>query len=598
LVCVAEDMITWQRVIDVSEISGSADNREGGITETDVRGLNSERSQTTERSGVFNWFAGIDEGGGGETSSTPNHPDIFDFQINRTDNFEGDFPFGAQFITGLDYSYSAGETSITFYGYDVSIDDGDFTLGGAIENNTVEINTDWSRSTRTLTSYELTTLSNQVGTTTTEEATTTHVTTTSNQEVPFTTTSEVPFTTTSEVPVTTTSEVPFTITRPTIVNTFEVPTWTNTLTYETTFVTGQTTAQAFSEFVNFVPGVVLQDAPLALTTKSTAVTPLTFVEREGADRQVAPFTRTSLAPAQTVSATRTVPTIGSTVLGTFPVVAALGTKITSQTQQQQTTSLAADDFGEQISKTLQTTQVFNNLVSHVEFAGVSASAQQTQSYTQQIIDPDAYFSSSSYTEFGGVFSYSESQSESAALKVTNYLAVQPVGQLSVAHSVEVAVRAVSDGEGGASYEQVAQGNNFFRNTMTGFIPATGAKTQSDSSYSFSGNSYTVKAGTNPTSSSVFTVAGQSTSQWTLNASPLTIAGGPIAGDIFISHGLYETHADSSSGTTRVESVLAQSWEANAPTTAWRTVQTWRTSSFATPVSALTRHNITAQPLDD
>jgi hypothetical protein len=575
-------MITWQKVIDVSEVSGTPNNREGGVTESDVRGLNNERSQTTEGSGVFNWFAGIDEGEGGSTSSTPNHPDVFDFEITRTNNFEGDFPYGAQFYTAVAYSYAEGQADYTYYGYDVSIDDGDYTLGGAIENNDVEINTDWSRATVTLASYELTTLSNQTGIVTTEEATTTRITTTSNDESP----------------VTVTAEIPFTRTRSTITNTFEVHTWTNTLTYETTFFTGQTTAQAFSEFVNFVPAVVSENAPLVLTTTLTAVTPLTFVEREGADRQVEPFTLTFLTPAETISATRTVPTLGNTVVGTFPEVTTGGTKITSQTQQQQTTSVGNDDFGDQISKTLETTEVFNNLVTHVEFAGVSVSAQQTQSYTQKIIDPDAYFSSSSYTEAGGVISYSESTIESAALKVTNYLTVQPLGQLSVAHSVEVAVRAVSDGEGGASYEQVAQGNNFFRNTMTGFIPATGAKTESDSSYSFSGNSYTVKIGTNPTSSSVFTVAGQPTSQWTLNAAPVTMAGGPIAGNIFISHGLYETHADSSSGTTKVESVLAQSWEANAPTTAWLTVQTWRTSSLAAPVSALTRHNITAQPLDD
>jgi hypothetical protein len=575
-------MITWKKVIDVSEIRGTANIQEIGFTSTNLGGLNGERSQSTEASGSFNWFAGVDQGGGGETSSTPNHPNVFDFEVTRTTDFEFDFPFRGKFYTGLVYSYASGATTNSFRGFDITVDDGaEFTLGASIQDIVINVNTDWSRSTTSLASYELTTLINRTGTTTTEQATTARVTTTTNQQDPTTTTSQVPFTTT----------------RATITNTFELHTWTNTLDYETTFVTGQTTERAFSQFANFVPAFVSNQAPLVLATEISTVTPLTFVEREGVSG-LAPFTLTFLTRAETVSATRTVTSVGDTVQGTFPSVTTGGSKITSSTQERESTSVEADDFGEQAAKTIETIAVFNSLLSHVAFAGVSQSAYQSQSYTQQINDPDAYLSSISYTEGGALF-YSETIFESAALRETGFFKLQPIGELSVAHSIGVAVRALPDGPGGASYEQVAQGNNFSRNTMTGVIPVTGEKTEDDSSYSFSGNSYTFQVGTNPTSSSVFTVEGQSTSQWTLNVSPsVTMAGGPIAGDIFISYGHYETHDSSSSGSTRVESVLAQTWEANAPTTAWRTVQAWQTSSFASPVSALTRHNITDQPIDD
>jgi hypothetical protein len=246
--------------------------------------------------------------------------------------------------------------------------------------------------------------------------------------------------------------------------------------------------------------------------------------------------------------------------------------------------------------------------SYVQFAELNHLVLQSFSYTFKDESPFFYLSTDSL--FSDNFLILISREDSKAFSAKPRLERIPLGDISVAHLVDVAVRATPEGAGGGSYDSIASGNNFFRNTMTGFIPATGIKANSNEAYTFSGNSYTLKRGDSPEETGIYGVAGTSTTQWTIHPTNLvTLAGGPIHGNIFISHGFYETYNFQGSGTTNIESVSVRSWDNGADTTAWKKIAPWTAIDnilnnyfenilFVDNVISITKNDLISQPIDD
>jgi hypothetical protein len=572
-------MITWHKVINASEIGGSAAAETGASTNIWNVGVNGDVSQTITGSHSHNWFAGKSEGEeGAELDGVLND---FGF-VARTDTGTQDFPYGALFWTSTKQKYSEGQTTYNSYGQNIEIDDGDFTIGGATESSSTEENTDWSFYTTELVSHELTTLSNQGGTTTTQ----------TEIEVDVYTTSGNP-------PASTISKRAASSTTAITVNTLTRQSWTNTSTYQATVSTGQTTTIAYSVFGNSAPLLIISGEP---TTAASTVSPLSFYPKNGVAPGETVFTKTFIDQGQSVEATRTVATQGSSVVGAFPSIAASGLKIASATIQQSTTSAGEEEVANAMSATLSSGRSTTEL-SHLPFAGVSMSFSKTVTELVDDLDPLGYVSYEYISEYVGVEEVEEYEfSEAPALLAGPRLKrVSQFGynEITIAHSVDVFVAGKTNGAKGASFPTVASQNSFATHTMVGAIPASGTFANSDSSVTFYGDSYTFKSGTNPTQSSVYQAEGDSTSQWTYhNAENVVVLGGPIPGQAFINYGVFEVYSGSVSSTVSKNLAEVTTWSAGQETTAFVGRDKWISTQEGVDVSVFERWNITNQPIDD
>ena len=565
-------MITWQEVVDASAISGTPVGFSNGRTQNFLNDGGEVIGTGYTEGATHDWFGGqiVSSYSIDEVNFAFLKEDFEDIQIDENGTTW-------TFLFPKADLFSNGAWSETFFSLTVIEPEIGFgSTGDPVSDSVIRPeNTDWSRSSVNLPSYVLTTLSNQAGTITTQTASVELLPTTSLIDGQ-----------------TQTVNSQFAITRTTTsaINTSTVASW-QVQTYDTVFLTGQTTAQLYSSFSHGIPAVYQSGA---IATASKTVEPLSFVESDTyAGTQN--FTIKSTSQTFTNSAWTTTTAGASVSNSTNPQTVVGGSKfsttnrlvIVKNTEQQD-----ADEVYTTISKNvvLATTKQANLADTTVAAAFGSTSSIGT--------------TSAGY-ETGGPIGTDATQTQSGEffLDTTNGFATQRQAEVIAVHDVTVGVRANSSQAAGGGIESIGAGQQFSFYTSSVFFPASTTFERDSSSFTFFLDSYTVSDSEGETTQSFFNTTGQSQRQWMTiaptNSAPnsASVLGGAIAGNAIVGNGNYRTFAAGGEGNSAVIEPLEVTWEAGAATTAWLPDFRVETVEATSPVVAISRHSFT-QVIDD
>jgi hypothetical protein len=566
-------MITWQEVVGVSAISGTAVGYSYGATDTVEN-----QGRTTVQ--TYDWFGGEIAGGSSfnRTDFGYLNEDFANVEVSIDGTNETYF---YTYDWGKNYTYRNGSATYTFFtmGRTDAYGEGEGffeSIGDIDEIVSVEpFNSNWSRSSANLPSYELTTLQNQTGRTTVTTDTQQQIRTTQlvddivetvlqNQNTTRTTTSQI--------------------------NTSTVATW-QVKTYDTVFLTGQTTANLFSSFSHDLPAVWQS----AVSSTSKVIEPLSFVS-VGTYAGTQNFTIKGTSGTFSLHAS-TATTAGAVVSNsTNPQTAVGGTKATTvgdafvsfrgTEQQDADEQFATVSFNAGIA----TSKALNFLGNTVAapFVSTSSLGRTSEGYTTQSTDSN-----------GGT----TTQSGSFILSTINHFTTERAAAIVGVAEATVGVRAISNGAAGDGIEAGGQGNAHYRHTSSVLLPASTTRESGTRSTTWSLNSYTVRNSSNGETQSEYSATGAAQSQYMTvattesNAARATVLGGVIRGEALIYNGAYSTLAQAGEGTTEVTEPFGVTWAAGAATSAWIPSLRAMTVDAAEAVVAISRHSFT-QVLDD
>ena len=552
-------MITWEQVVPAASISGEPVGYSSGLTDAAA----SYTDGTTK-----DWFNG--EIASAFTRSVTDFGVLFeDFDEISIDENGTTFTF--RYDTQGIYSNGEGTTSGVSFDFTAEVGSGNF--GGYTDVG--EPNTDWSRQSVDLASYEETVLVNQTGITTTATAAVETVRTTQLVD---------------ERVETIASEVPISRTTTTQVSTFSINSWTRN-TYATVFVTGETTAKFFSAFSNEVPAVFDN----GIVTTASIIEPLSFVE-VGGFATTQDVSVTSVELGDFGSSAWTTQTAGTSVQNSINPQTTVGGQraatatrfiIVQQTAEEEVESqFATVEVSAKIGTTLQ--MPFGDSTVAVQYVSTTEINQTAQGYLTGETLGDL----------------TRTQSGEGAIANTNFFTTSRQAEIIGATQATVGVRAKSNGAVGGGIQSIAIGVPFYLHTTSVVLPASTVFTRSDTTFTFSGDSYTARDTSGGTTQSEFDVTGDSQTQFMLlapvfsAATRATVLGGRIRGNAIVVNGHYETFAGGSQGTSEVTEPLAVTWEANAATTAWLPSMSVETvGESATAVLAISRHSFT-EVIDD
>jgi hypothetical protein len=569
-------MITWQQVVPAASILGDP----VGHSRTVTGGFDAlDRFFVGTQFLIADWF----EGSFQETYIGVDDEFYDDFEeistVGNSDRYTGSYQTNYESATIINGS---GTTHIPVTVL-VGVEDGFEEFLGPDTFTTSNFDSNWSRISETLQSWKGTTLFNQTGRVTTESVTNEFRRTTSAQ---------------GEETVTTNSLFAITRTSTSQISTSTVATW-EPESYQTVYITGETTAKHYSSFSNQLPAV-LDDGTLK-TTQST-IEPLSFVEYEGfsntqngVEATIGSFTQLNL-PSVTQTAG------GSVVNSTNPQISLVGAVALTSSERA---------FG--LDTTV--TTVYNDIFTTKSYALRIKSSSQMQFVGQNIAA--TYYKTESLGEFALGFLESFEAPEAVTqdgifdILPTNHVATERAANLSVAQSVEVGVRANTNDALAGGIPLIARGQNFYRHTTSAFLPATATFLRSSSSFTFSLNSYTARDSDGSQTESTFEATGASSSQWmTANgiaqqsfANQATVVGGNVVGEAIVANGNYQTFSPIGEGATEITEPLKVTWTAGAATTAWLPNLRVETAAVAFPfgpagpVIEISRHSFT-QVIDD
>jgi hypothetical protein len=571
-------MITWEQPVNASAIAGtpigrSASYAAGGIVN------NEQVSLAVSFEEEYDWFNGLITG---KTERSDDRFPIAGLLTSFGDVWGENGEFTSQTITFQDgpasETISNGSRTLAapgivgeFDGEDGGATNEEFSL---VDFTATFEDTDWSRATVTLNSYELTTLTGLTGLTTTEVVSlqTWPTTSLSGDEI---------FTVSSEFEVSATME--------TVETTFTKATWQPS-EYSTTFGTGQTVAVFYSSFSHEIPATFSN----SLSTQTSVVEPLSFVALSGySDTQ------------DGVSATQST----FTVSNVSKTASTAGASVADSTNPRTVTAFNAISTSQGgVLYTITQTTVYNGLfetaptparivsTTEVEFAGGGLALTQFQ--TETVGD---FAEGYSETFLDGPLSITQAGLQN--ITPTNLFGTERIATISALQQITVGVRADSNGEAGGAIEDVGRGQQFYLHSSSVVFPATASTVRDSTSFTFSGNSYTAKDTGGGETQSVFGVVGDSVSQYVSlgvsqsNAASATVLGGPIPGEAVIANGRYATFCGEDSGFSSPQFALKINWTASAETTAWLPAFRAETVGANTGVVAISRHSFT-QIVDD
>jgi hypothetical protein len=558
-------MITYEKVINAAEISGSfvGNSQSFLVVEDWLVGLIDGFGRFSGES-VDDWFGGV-------VSFYVHNLDTPEGYIvlSREEGEQGD-EFNAFTDTVLNGppSFTANNGSFTFaapaevqeYGTE---DNAPTNAPNNFEYSVTGADSNWSRVSVGLQSWQSTVLSGLTGRSTTQVTTQEGVPTTTEVESQTITTAV-----TQEVQRTTTTQI----------TDSTAASWQPSA-YNTVFFTGQTTALVYRSFSNALP-VVWQGSLVSVTE---TVRPQSFVsfgghasfgEIEGESVSGLTFsgydwTRTTAGPA--------------IINSTFPRIELFGSKITTTTR-----GFARYSTRGQVGIIAFTTKsqpFLNTATSGVVIGGENVTASFLQTTTVA-------------TDFGGYQSEDTvnglTQSGSAEIQTTNgfSFAQQPTG--TVAKEVTVGVRALSGGQAGSAVAAEGAGNQFFRHTESIVLAATAQAVKSGSTFTFYRDSYTARDTEGQTTQSTYGVEGAGETIWqTVGAinPPATIVGGPLKGNAVLPPAKYSTFAGDESGTVSYSAPTQFVWSAGDSTTAFLPALSVQTvvDNTAENVQSISRH---------
>jgi hypothetical protein len=558
-------MITYEETIALTDISGSAVGYSAGATDTPDDG------QDFESGGTFDW------GNGALVTTVTRNVTDFGFLLEDAADVQiDDTETRYTFAFPKDETVSNGEATSSIYTIGRT-ENTDIIVGDPAISVIVDPpNTDWSRSSVNLASYELQTLENQTGliTTTTETQEQVRTTEESGEDIVTTFTAQ-------NITRTTTSQI----------NTSTVATWSR-VTYDTFFVTGQTTIKKFSSFANALPAVVANSE--IITTEQT-IEPRSFVEidtyagTQNFTLKSASATFSLLATTRTTQgAVITNSTNPQTIVGGSKVATTGNGSFTIQNTQQQNaqSQYTTVSINTRLSSTKQLDLIGQNVVASYE--STSSIGRTSAGYETLISQDDSFTQTQS-----GFYEFSA---------VNQFTTARPARLIGV-KEITVGVRAESGGAAGGGVDAAGAGNSFYRHTTSVFLPASAVRAQATRSTTWSLNSYTVRDSNEGETVSQFGVTGSPQSQWMTVAATqssvaaATVLGGPIAGRAIIFGGAYSTFADTDESSTEITEPFSVAWSASAATTAWLPAFRVETVQTSTNVLAVSRHSFT-QVLDD
>jgi len=579
-------MITWHEIIEKSDILGEYQagefSAEGEVTgpaseigETEIAAYENVSGNIGNSFGEV-WFN--DELVSGITIF--DRDGVFPFVgANEQGEEEGDIiSFIA--IVGRTENYSNGTNSVTIGGEKFTgLFGGDFDPVGYATASEEEINTDWSRRTYELNSYELTTLT-RFGTSTTT-TNTNYTVTTANSSTTLTTISQG----TRTIGIESNTTISF-------------PTWKES-SFETVLTLGQTTRKRYSRFGNAAPATsttTFDNASTYINVEETydvlsffSLTGRSTTSSTTVTNAITEFDETNSSTEAIVSTTGT---SGSTTFGgvnspSGPSVVPFGGTVfagsrstTFKTNNQATFTRSAD----QLFNTIETTG-WRTQITTINFfpAQVANTFLTIQNWTNLLFN-NVYLSSQSGS-FGGVLAGTNSYSirrESYLETVRRDLNLErsaPTPLLSTHYSVEYACRLNSSDNGGGSYSLPIRGLSFAEYIPQAVIPLTGFSSSGNSTYSFYGSRFTATIGSN-TETGVLSTFGQSTSFYRISlASPQTfteshyVLGGKQKGEATLGNGYYTKYYENGLEETEFLSHPKNiSWNNNAEVTAYKFLQ--------------------------
>jgi hypothetical protein len=565
-------MITWQEVVDASAISGTPVGYSSGRTELSRAGhLGYLNTGYTEGS-TYDWFGGV------IANSFSFDQVAFGFLNEDFDDVSIDqngttwtFYFPKAGVTS-----NGGATNTFFSLTRIEPEIGFGSTGDPVTDSSSEPqDTNWSRSSVNLPSYVLTTLNNQAGTTTTQTASVELLPTTSLIEGE-----------------TQTVNSQFAITRTTTsaINTSTVASW-QVQTYDTFFLTGQTTAQLYSSFSHGIPAVYQSGA---IATASKTVEPMSFVESDTyANTQNFTIKSTlqtfgnSAWTTTTAGASVTNSTNPQTAVGGSKLATSNALRIVKNTEQQNANEVYATVSQNAILGTTKQANIGNSTVA-AAFGSTSSIGITSSGY-----------------ETGGPIGTNATQTQSGEffLDTTNGFATQRAAEVIAVHDVTVGVRANSSHAAGGGIEAIGAGQRFSFHTSSVVLPVSTTTQKEGSSFTFFLDSYTAKDSDGETTQSVFNTTGQAQQQWMTiaptnsAANSASVLGGAIAGNAIVGNGNYRTFAAGGEGNSAVIEPLEVTWQAGAATTAWLPDFRVETVEATSPVVAISRHSFT-QVIDD
>jgi hypothetical protein len=547
-------MITWQEVADKSAILGSAPTY-SATNEFNYGGALTGTSRS-------NWFEGISEFTASETFDNDpllNEPPLI------SELSEGEFRRSQTF--GVDFSYTGagGNTTVAYQAITAIAVEGGYeqvpTAAGT--SSYLQTNSDWSRQTVTLNTYELTTISNITGRTTTESSSVKTYPTTSQN------------TASSTVSAQSQTAISYSTTRSTASTR---ATW-QSRTYQTTFATGQTVVEKYSSFSHGIP-LVLSNSTSATTSESGNKT-YSFFELNGYDPEAsvsipsAIYTLAGIPPG--ISTSEIIYSVTTRSSGSAVVL--------TGSQGPQITLSGGDDFrvvgttvsdrfvdnattGSWVTSTTQATTTTGT--TNLEYAETTHKVTVSSSATFTVAAGDFFSSYSDQFITEGLSRTGFYQINEASTFTTNNVAQVA----DIARRISVGVR-VDSAEGPAgNVESEGWSNIYYRHSANIYLAGysrNATATWSKDSYTFrptSGESSTGVYGAGAESSATQWMQSETTSRFNTLTGAVTLAGGKIEGNLLVHDGVYRTFNSETDGISSVTSPFVVSWESEAATTGW------------------------------
>jgi hypothetical protein len=554
-------MITWQQVVDQSVISGDpAVNSFGQAFPFDSFTF----AETSD------WF-------GGEIIKAESYLETeFEFILEDFDDIviDGDTAFYT-FVWKYRGLTSNGSATDVFYTLGATLDEAVGLSVGEVDFSTRDpaFNPNWSRSEVALQSWEEVILENLTGITSTVVQADESIRTTTVSAGQTTTTNTI-----QQVARTTTTLATDSTSR----------TWSAT-GYTAQFVTGQTTAKVYSEFLNEIPAVLQEGS---IVTAASTIEPLSFYEIDGRaarqDLTVQILTSADEAHNRTSTSEGAIVTAHlssnpqTTIGGTKATITDNGSFRVQNTQQQN----AADQFATILKQTrLSTTK-------EISFIGDTVAAPFVSTSNISVTSEGYLTNNEGFTISGA-----------AGLTAVNAFATtRPASVVAVAE-ITVGVRANSSETAGGGVEAAGQGNVFFAHTTSVLLPASTVRTDPTKTTTFSLNSYTERDSNGGETVDEYAATGVAQSQYMTIATTqssvarATVLGGAIRGEAIIFNGKYSTFAGIEESTIDVSEPFATSWQASAATSAWIPALRVETVGASAAVVAISRHSFT-EVLDD
>jgi len=588
-------MITWEEIVEKSDILGeyqeAGGSNEGGITRTTFSAFpTASGTEVAFYETITRNFYDLKESYWFNSEILSGHTKYDDENFSFA--CEGTIGDTVSFIQAFAHTinYSNGTQSVSFGGEKYTgIVDGDFDSAGYETCSDIIVDTDWSRSTHELFSYELTTETILGKNTTTTN--TNYRVTTANSITTLTTWSQGTATTT--------------VFSDSWVN---VPTW-KTISFETILTLGQTTRRRYSRFGNIAPAtseVTFGNASTYVNVEETYDI-LSFVNLTGYTKTSSTIieneiTQWDLANSNpsTEKISSTTGTSGATTFGGVnspfvPSVVSVGGNSHAGSIETRYTTNAPRTFTREFTpfnqgffETLETTGWVTQITT-INFypAKVAKTFLTTQEWTD-LIEFGGYLSSSSFSNpnhpigtASGLFTERLPQFLEITRKGLDYIRGFPIEFLSTHYSVEYACKLNSSDNGGGSYSLPIRAPRFAEHTHQAVLPLTGSRSSSNSTYSFYGSRFTATIGNN-IETGVLSTFGQSTSFYRISsANPQTFAeshyilGGKQKGEATLADGFYTKYYEH--GSEEVEFLSHPkniSWNNGAEITAYKFLEDW------------------------